>query len=71
MVFNSMDEHFQCGLPWGYSSCMVTKGLFDGVSREEKRAMRQAEQAARRFRAERGYEHSYAFSRLLYWFAQA
>ena len=66
MGITDTSGNYQCNLPWGYNAYMVTEGSFDGVSREEKLAMRQAERAARRFRAERGYEQPPAILRLLH-----
>ncbi|MEG1721225.1 MAG: hypothetical protein RRY65_06825 [Pseudoflavonifractor sp.] len=43
------------GIASGNNFCMVAGGLFEGISREERRARRQADLAERRFRASKGY----------------
>lgn len=43
-----------CGMPCGFNACMEPAGLFEGVDREEKRALRRAERAGRAFRASKG-----------------
>ena len=44
------------GICCGLFSCMEAQGLFDGVSREEKLALRRAQEAERAFRISKGYE---------------
>lgn len=64
MGIYSMGDGNGCSLPCGFNSCMEATGLFDGVSREEKRAMRAAEAAERRFRVEKGYQPETLWNRL-------
>ena len=59
-----MSNTFGYSLPCGYSSCMAGNGLFDGVSREEKQAMRAADRADRQFRAQKGYDRDTLLHRL-------
>lgn len=64
MGIYSMGDGNGCSLPCGFNSCMEATGLFDGVSREEKRAMRAAEAAERRFRTQKGYDRDTLLYRL-------
>lgn len=52
------------GICCGLFSCMAAQGLFDGVSREEKRALRQARAAERSFRVSKGYQREGLLERL-------
>lgn len=64
MSLYSMGDGNGCSLPCGFNSCMETDGLFDGVSREEKQALRRAEQAERNFRISHGYRPESLWQRL-------
>lgn len=49
-----------------FSACDVAYGLFAGPDRDERRALRRAELAERRFRQEKGYCGESVWSRLLH-----
>lgn len=53
-------------LPCGFMSCLVAEGLLAGTDRDEKRALRRAEQAERAFRAAKGYAPDGLWRRILY-----
>ena len=52
-------------LPCGFMSCLVAEGLLEGTDRDEKRALRRAEEAERAFRASKGYAPDGFWQRLL------
>lgn len=52
-------------LPCGFMSCLVAEGLLEGTDRDEKRALKRAEEAEREFRASRGYVPNEFWRRLL------
>lgn len=64
MSIYSMGDGNGCSLPCGFNSCMEADGLFEGVSREEKKAMHAADRADRRFRAQKGYDRDTLLYRL-------
>ncbi len=64
MMFSTTDSGSVGPLPCGFMSCEVAVGLLAGTNRDEKRAMRQAEEADRRFRAQKGYRRDTLLSRL-------
>ncbi|SBV95103.1 hypothetical protein KL86CLO1_10602 [uncultured Eubacteriales bacterium] len=66
MMFSATNDGSVGPLPCGFMSCGAAVGLLAGTSREEKRAMRQAERAERAFRAQKGYRDSSPLSLLLY-----
>ena len=55
MMFNATSDGSIGPLPCGFMSCEAAVGLLAGTNRDEKRALRAAEAAERRFRAEHGY----------------
>lgn len=55
MELYRMNDDNGCILPCGFSSCMESDGLFEGVGRDEKRAMRAADLAERAFRLRKGH----------------
>ena len=64
MSLYSTDTGCTGTLPCGFMSCLVAEGLLEGTDRDEKRALRQAEDAERAFRTSRGYVHENLVDRL-------
>ena len=64
MSLYSTDTGCTGTLPCGFMSCLVAEGLLEGTDRDEKRALRQAEDAERAFRTSRGYVHENPVDRL-------
>lgn len=56
MIFSATSNGSIGPLPCGFMSCETAVGLLAGTDRDEKRALRAAEAAERRFRAEHGYD---------------
>ena len=64
MSLYSTDTGCTGTLPCGFMSCLVAEGLLEGTDRDEKRALRQAEDAERAFRVSKGYEKDTLWNRI-------